>query len=271
MPDYDTLRAAALHFLQAPATILPIWLALSACVGSFLSMLVYRLPLILDEEHGGPECGLSLSRPASRCANCATPLRWWQNIPFLGFALSRVHKPCCDAVVPWRYLWLEAVATAWGLLVWLLFEGQIGQVWAWSIFGWFLLACAVVDARSQWLPDRLTVPLLWTGLVASVLGATLVSTEDAVLVAVATFASLSALNATFRALRGQDGLGGGDIKLMAAFACWMPPLMLAMVYLLANLGQVAWLLGNKRSSGPLGPSLCSSAAAVVLARWLGLF
>lgn len=141
--DWKTqaLEALATPF-QALAAHWSIWLLVGACIGSFLSMLAYRLPLIREARAKGQAPALSISHPPSACAHCGTPLRWHQNIPFVGFLLHRKSTPCCQRPIPARYLVLETCSTAWAGAVWAIapsYQGNTFFVWWWSILGWTVI------------------------------------------------------------------------------------------------------------------------------------
>lgn len=260
-----------LEYLRAPfvslATLWPFWLVLSACVGSFLSMVAYRLPLILDAEEKGEAPPMTLSAPASACAHCSTPLRWYHNLPFIGFLLVHRATPCCAKPVPVRYLAFEASATLWGALVWFHFHGAPLQTWAWSIFGWVMLVAAAIDARTQWLPDVLTLPLLWAGLVFGALGTGDVSLAYRIFAIVGVYLTLRAVAQGFFLLRGVHGLGGGDIKLLAALAAWLPLSSVAYVLLIGSALQLAGMALTRTRQSPFGPCLCVAAVGCLLANW----
>lgn len=266
----DFLSALRLPF-HALAAYWPLWLLLGACVGSFLSMLAYRLPKILDAQERGEESLLSLNQPPSSCAHCGTPIRWYHNIPFVGFLLVRKATPCCSKPLPWRYLGFETAATLWAAWAWYQYHGSPLQVWGWSAFGWCLLAAAVIDAQSEWLPDVLTLFLLWVGLAYGAMGGPELMLEHRVFAAVGTYLALRALGEVFYALRGVEGLGGGDGKLLAALAVWLPPVLVAYTLLLGSLLQIIWMLSTRKQRAPFGPALClAGACCYVVARGAGV-
>lgn len=248
----------------------PFWLLLGACVGSFLSMVAHRLPQILDAQERGEEPAISLSSPGSSCAHCGTPIRWYHNLPFVGFLLVHRATPCCGRRLPWRYLGFETAATLWALAVWLLYPGQPLQIWAWGIFGWTLLVAAVIDARTQWLPDVLTMGLLWVGLCYGALGGSDLPLDYRVLAVVVVYALGSFVSTVFVALRGKAGLGGGDIKLLAALAAWLPALLLSYVLLIGSALQLGWMLARGTSKAAFGPALCLAAILAYAAAHLRL-
>ena len=241
-----------------------LWFLVGACIGSFLTMLVYRLPLILQAEQDGREPSWTLSYPGSSCPACKSQLKWHQNLPFIGYALSKGHCSSCGVKIPLRYLSLEVLASAWSLLATYLWSDPT-QIVAWSLFGWFLLAMGWMDAKTKWLPDVLTISFLWVGLFFSTLPHAMVNPSSAIVAAISGYLSLYAVGTVFHHFRGQEGLGDGDIKLMAAFGAWMG--LVPMLYTLVvacTLTIVGSLVLKVRGQVPFGPALCISALAVAL-------
>ncbi len=235
-----------------------LWLAFAACVGSFLSMLVHRLPLILDAQAEGREPPLSLSRPASHCPVCGHRLGLLENIPLLGWVLAGGRCRHCKTAIPVRYLALEAVSLGWaaGCLVAFGASAPLAVI-GWSVFGWFLLAAAVMDARSMWLPDVLTLGLLWAGLLFSLHPQAGVTPREAIVAAAAGWLALAALGGLWKLLRGVDALGGGDAKLLAAFGAWMGIEPLPWIVMGAfGLFVLGAMVRSTKGPAPLGPMLC---------------
>lgn len=255
------------------------WLLMSACVGSFLTMLVHRWPMILDAWSQGQPAPCTFNRPRSHCPACQQPLAWYQNIPLLGFFLSRLW-PCCSALVSPRYLMLEAAAVLWGLGVWFVFAGQPLLIWTWSLFGWMGLAVIVMDYQTQWLPDGLSLGLLWLGLGSLALSGDSTLLASRILQVVGVYLALRALLAgyeSFKGLEPGEAMGGGDIKLMAAFAAWFSLPVWIAVFTLSCFVQVAFMTMSRKRVGAFGPALMGSAMlmailgqrAVVLAYFSG--
>lgn len=245
------------------------WGLVSLCVGSFLSVVVTRMPLILQAYEEGREPDISLSRPRSRCAACGKPLKFWQNIPLLGYVLFGRSAPCCGARVPFRYLALELAALAWGLAAWFTFEGQWLSIVAWSTFGWFLLAGAVMDFQTRWLPDNITIGLMWTGLLFSAAQGKEALPVHLWTVAV-TYALIAGAAAVVSKLKNQPALGGGDVLLLSALGAWLSPGHLALTLVFASLAQAVLMAAQKKSCMAFGPAIALSAAAVAVLGWYRL-
>lgn len=240
------------------------WALISLCAGSFMTVAAYRLPLMLDAWAEGHPCDVSLTRPGSFCPACLKPLAWYRNLPLLGFCISRL-KPCCDSPVLLRYLALELCAVAWGVFAWWLHQDSALHVWGWSLFGWGLITCAAVDYRTQWLPDVLTLGLLWAGLAMLALGGDADLLVSRVLQVAGVYLGLTGLLWLYEVLRKvPQAMGGGDVKLLCALAAWLDPLALAHVLVLGSALQLAGMLALKKKQAAFGPALCLAALVAYL-------
>ncbi|WP_299328449.1 A24 family peptidase [Parasphingopyxis sp.] len=203
----------------------PLWAAifgliLGAIVGSYLATLAIRWPQ-----------GKSASRGRSRCDACGRVLRWYELIPLLGYLFRRGRCASCGARIDPLHPAMECFAAVIGALSLAMHTSLYGL--AGALFGWALLLLAVLDIRHFWLPDRVTLPLVLLGLGAAWLTA-MPGLIDAAIGAAAGFLLLFLVGAAYRALRGRDGLGGGDSKLLAAIGAWLGWQMLPLVILLAS-------------------------------------
>jgi leader peptidase (prepilin peptidase)/N-methyltransferase len=262
------------------------WALSGLLCGSFLNVVIHRWPRMLEASPTAP-ADYDLTRPRSHCPHCLTPLTGWQLVPILSFLWLRGRCGHCQAPISWRYPVVEGLGMAWWLWCGLalpaeLAAGQVpsmagwwpqaqswGQPLAWGLWGSALLALAWIDWDTTWLPDDLTQPLVWGGLLAAGLGWSGQTLEQAVLGAVLGYASLWSVGTLFRWVTGEEGMGQGDFKLLAALGAWCGPLLLIPLVLLASiLGLLAglWLRarGGLREGRyiPFGPFL--AAAAVVL-------
>lgn len=214
-------------------------------VGSFLNVLIHRLPRMIEQamlpQDTPPEKALNLAFPASHCPACLHPIAWHDNIPLLGFVLLRGRCRHCGTAISWQYPLVELVTA--GLFVWAWqAHGNIPGAIAWAGFAATLLALAVIDARTTWLPDALTQPLTWAGLIASALGWTAVGLDAALAGAVTGYLSLWLVYWGYRLCTGQEGMGHGDFKLMAALGAWFGWQDLLAVLLMASLSALAFAL-----------------------------
>jgi leader peptidase (prepilin peptidase) / N-methyltransferase len=267
---------------------------LGLCIGSFLNVVIHRLPLILERQwrrdsaevlglpadpatEGVP---LSLARPRSRCPSCKTPLKWTQNIPLLSYLALRGRCAACGVAIPWRYPLIELSCGAlFALVGWQLGPQPVALLWCGFVAT--LLALAAIDWDTTLLPDDLTLPLLWAGLVAAALGWTL-PLATAVWGAVAGYLSLWSVYWAFKLATGKEGMGHGDFKLLAALGAWLGASMIVPVVLAASvIGAVVGIsmkVGDTLREGryvPFGPFLAGAGIVVMLAGskrvldWLG--
>ena len=259
-------------------------LVLGLVIGSFCNVVIHRLPRILEQEwqdelqqyqqeRAGSEARpaaayhrYSLSHPRSHCPHCQTPLPWHDLVPVLSWLFLRARCRHCQAAIRLRYPLVELSCGLAALLATSHFGPALAAL---ASFGFMasLLVAALVDWDSQWLPDRLTLPLLWAGLLLASLDLNPLGTDlqAAVWGAMAGYLSLWLVAAGFKLVTGKDGLGGGDSKLLAALGAWLGGLMLPSVILLASLiglGIALWFRWMRGQHGafPFGPALAASAA-----------
>lgn len=245
-------------------SLLPPWLLpllVAPIVGSFLGVLILRLP-----------AGEAVAWARSACGACGRVLSPAELVPFASFVWLRGRCRGCGSRIGWFHPAVELAALAVAMMA-VAAGGTAARLWEGCVLGWTLLALGWIDARTFLLPDVLTLPLVLAGLAAGWLqgGA---AALDAALGAAAGFLGLRLVGALYRALRGSDGLGGGDAKLLAAGGAWLGVAALpGVLFLAACLGIVlALAAGRRRISAtmavPFGPPL---AAAIWLAwLWPGL-
>jgi leader peptidase (prepilin peptidase)/N-methyltransferase len=277
------------------------WLAglLGLMIGSFLNVVIHRLPLMMQAEWAR-ECAefsgqtdtpaqpaetpaLSLSQPRSRCPHCGHPIAWHENIPVLSYLLLRGKCSACGAGYGPRYLLVELFTGVLFYVCVLRWGGTLTAL-AWCGLCAALLTLALIDWDTTLLPDDITLPLLWTGLVVAALQVNPgVSLADAFWGAVGGYLSLWLVYQAFKLVTGKEGMGYGDFKLFAALGAWFGWTALVPIILMASLaGAVVGLLLKRFSqlrAGaylPFGPflagagllMLCWGPSAVL--RWLGL-
>lgn len=207
-------------------------LLLGLLVGSFLNVLIVRLPVMLMRawQREAQSLGVStlagsngvyhLAWPPSHCMACKTSLRWWQLVPLIAFLCLRGRCAHCAARIAWWYPVVELVATALACSAWLVFGSQ--NAWlAYAAMAWLLLAVSVIDWQHHILPDVLVYALLWLGLLCAAMGWSHVTPDNAVLAAVMGYLGLAAVAQAYAWVRRREGLGGGDPKLLAACAVWV--------------------------------------------------
>lgn len=291
---------------------------LGLCVGSFLNVVIHRLPLMMEREwtrdaaaHLGDAQGLvrsaglsdaeakqlavtadglgermqnrpvlNLARPRSRCPHCGHQIAWHENLPLLGWLRLRGRCSACKTPISARYPLIELLT---GLLFAAVGAQHAGtaQALMWCGFVAALLALAAIDWDTTLLPDAINQPLLWAGLLASMLGWTL-PLQAALSGALVGYLSLWSVYWLFKLLTGKEGMGHGDFKLLAALGAWLGWQMILPVVLAASLiGAVvgiAMKLNSQLREGryvPFGPFLAGAGLVVMLAGqarvldWLG--
>jgi len=240
---------------------------LALCIGSFLNVVIYRLPLIVLQ----PQPGFSLMFPRSHCPCCKKPVRASDRIPLFSWLALRGRCRHCRQAIPWRYPAIEAASAAISLLLglWLPWNGTLFVA---LLMSGFLLALSLIDLRCQLLPDALTLPLLWLGLLLHTCHIMpLSSPADAILGAASGYLLFRLLAWAYRLLRHQEALGGGDAKLLAALGGWLGWQPLPLLLLMASsLGLVAVLLARLLVRRPLhlplpfGPCLALAGETLLL-------
>lgn len=269
------------------------WLAYGGAVvlglvaGSFLNVVILRLPQMMHRawraqcaelQGAEPPAGrFDLAYPASHCPACRHPIAWRHNVPVLGWLVLRGRCAHCGASISWQYPLVELLAAA-------LFAACVavfGAAWtalAAMVFCAFCLALAVIDLQTSLLPDDLTLPLLWGGLLVNLWGG-FVPLHDAVIGAVAGYGVLWSVYWLFRLLTGKEGMGYGDFKLLAAIGAWLGWQSLPLVMVAASLAGVAvagalMLAGRVRRDQPLpfGQYLAAAGVAALFAgdTWMKL-
>lgn len=230
---------------------LPLWLwlvfagLLGLLVGSFLNVVILRLPARLEAQwrrEAREELALDAAeeplppgivREVSHCPHCKHPLSAGDNIPLFGWLMLRGRCRYCREPISAQYPLVEFLCGVLSVLV----VWKFGPGWAalaGLVFTWVLIAAAGIDFRTQLLPDQLTLPLLWLGLLLS-LPPMFVLPASAILGAVLGYASLWSVYWLFKLVTGKEGMGYGDFKLLAALGAWMGPGALLPVVLLSSL------------------------------------
>lgn len=264
---------------------------LGLLVGSFLNVVVHRLPLILErgwKRDSAETLGITvelpaeigIARPRSRCPSCGHQIRWYENIPVVSWLWLRGRCSACKTPISARYPVVELLtgvlfaATAWRF-------GAQPVTLLWCGFVAALVALAAIDWDTTLLPDGITLPLLWAGLVAAALGWT-IALPTALWGAVAGYLSLWSVYWLFKLTTGKEGMGFGDFKLLAALGAWLGwsmivPIVLGASVLGAVVGLVMKATGALREGRfvPFGPFLAGAGIVVMLAGparvldWLG--
>lgn len=275
--------------------------ALSLCMaalfglifGSFWNVVIYRLPRMLEQEWQEemrrhehelsdatsdytPEPALSLSLPRSHCPHCLASIRLRDLVPVVSWLFLRGRCHNCQASISVRYPLVELINAGLALLATIIFGLHWEALAAYGVLS-TLLACALIDHDSQWLPDNLTLSLLWAGLLVASLGVspTGLSLHNAAWGSMFGYLSLWLMATGFKFFTGKDGLGGGDVKLLAALGAWLGALALPGILLgssLLGLCSALWYRYRYGIQGafPFGPSL-AAAGALAFCHQINLF
>jgi leader peptidase (prepilin peptidase) / N-methyltransferase len=291
---------------QSPAAFIALAFVVGLMVGSFLNVVIYRLPIILEREWRAecadltgnfapnadavpPQTPFNLVVPRSACPSCKTQISAIHNVPVISYLLLRGRCANCSAPISARYPAVElltGIATA--AVAW-----QFGFGWTAAcaiVVTWFLVALTFIDLDHQLLPDSLTLVLLWMGLAASLTGWSAAGQSlpanpvTAILGAAIGYLSLWAVYHAFRLLTGKEGMGYGDFKLLAALGAWLGwQMLLPIVLFSACIGAIvgiALIVLRRHQRGnpiPFGPFLAVAGWVAMLwgpgivARYLGLF
>ena len=266
---------------------------LGLCVGSFLNVVIHRLPLMmraqwradcaeLDGQAAPSAEPFNLIKPESRCPSCGTAIRAWQNVPVVSWLALRGRCAACRALISARYPAVELIGGA----IAVLFAWRYGystQLAAGLVFGWALLALTFIDLDTQLLPDDITLPLLWAGLLVNVFG-TFVDLQSAVLGAAGGYVVLWLVYWAFRLIMKKEGMGYGDFKLLAAIGAWtgwqaLPFVIVVSAGLGAVIGSIGLWLARRGADTriPFGPYLALGGIAGLLwgreaiTLWIGRF
>jgi leader peptidase (prepilin peptidase)/N-methyltransferase len=266
----------------APATLAATLAALlfGLLIGSFLNVVVYRLPVMAQREldnYIAHEAGKDLPHPdrfnlmvpRSACPHCGHQITALENIPVVSWLFLRGKCSACKALISPRYPIVEAVT---GLLsavvIWHVGSGWLGL--ASLAFAYFLIAMTLIDYDTKTLPDDLTYPLLWLGLLVNLNG-TIVPLRDAVIGAMAGYLALWAVYWLFKLATGKEGMGYGDFKLLAALGAWMGWAMLPTIIILSSvvgaivgISLIVFARRDRNNPIPFGPYLAAAGMIALL-------
>lgn len=242
---------------------------LGLCVGSFLNVVIHRLPIMMAmdcSEASHIAEPFNLAQPGSHCPACRRPVRWYENIPLLGYLWLKGCCAGCGCKISLRYPLVEAgTAALSGLAAW-HFGATPATAYA-LIFIWISVALAGIDFDTLLLPDSLTQPLLWLGLIANLNGS-FARLDQAVIGVLAGYLLLWSIAKGFRLFTGKEGMGSGDFKLLAALGAWFGWPALPGLLLGASLTGIGLALMRRKNSGqtaliPFGPTLVAAGIATL--------
>ncbi len=282
METLDFIRSSfALQFV--------IVLFLGLLFGSFLNVVIYRVPKMLMRQWQ-QECQAFLSQPentdteklnlwgpASHCPHCKTPIAPWRNIPVLSFVLQKGRCQQCKVKISYRYPLVESLTAV--IVVWILWVyGFTLAGFGFSVLSLGLIALTFIDLDQQILPDNITLPLLWLGLLFS-LSVSFITPEDAILGATAGYLLLWLVGGAYKLLRHREGIGQGDYKLLALLGAWTGwqtlPFILLLSSVIGAIVGITLILFRRHSMQkpiPFGPYLCLAGFSVLIyPHWIQWF
>ncbi|GIU32644.1 type 4 prepilin-like proteins leader peptide-processing enzyme [Shewanella hafniensis] len=284
-------------FNQSPWLFITLSFIFAATIGSFLNVVIHRFPVMMKREWQ-QECNqylqeyhedivkkigidqlnkpidafpekYNLVMPGSACPKCKTSIKPWHNLPILGWLMLKGKCAACHAPISARYPIIEFIT---GLLIATL-AWHFGPSWQFvfaSILTFVLVALTGIDLDEMLLPDQMTLPLLWLGLIIN-LNHTFASPTDAIIGAAAGYLSLWSIFWLFKILTGKEGMGYGDFKLLAVFGAWLGWQMLPLVILLSSLvGAVVgitMIISRRLKQGnpiPFGPYIAAAGWIALL-------
>ena len=262
-------------------------------VGSFLNVVIYRLPLMMEKEWR-QQCTeflelestdnnkkISLATPASSCPKCNHKIRAWENIPVISYLLLKGKCASCKAPISAEYPLVETVTAILSVII-AYHYGVSWQTLSALFFTWALIALTMIDFHKQLLPDNIVFPLLWLGILVNMFN-TFVDLESSIIGAMAGYLVLWSVYHTFRILTGKEGMGYGDFKLLAALGAWMGWKMLPLIIVLSSfvgaaigIAMIIFARHDKNIPIPFGPYLAIAGWIALLwgesitSSWLGL-
>lgn len=254
---------------------------LGLLIGSFLNVVIYRLPKVMERQWAAECAELSGQEPAkaepfnllvprSCCQKCGHPIRWYENIPVLSYVFLRGKCSACATPISLRYPLVElATAALFAYCGWRWGATPTGL--AWCGFSAAIVALAMIDWDTTLLPDSITQPLLWAGLILAALKWNNVTLPDALWGAVGGYLSLWLVYWSFKLVTGKEGMGFGDFKLFAALGAWFGWTALVPIILMASVIGAIIGIALKFSSGlreggyvPFGPFLAASGLTAMI-------
>ncbi len=269
----------SLGSLTLPAVFPWLGLAFGLCVGSFLNVVIYRLPKMMQRDweiqcaelrgDKPPEQEpFNLAQPRSRCPACAHPITALQNIPIASYIALGGKCAACGARISPRYPLIEALSgVAGAYAAWHFGFGL--AAFAAMAFLWCMVALAFIDFDTQLLPDSITLPLIWAGLLLNLSG-TFTDLGSAVIGAAAGYVSLWSVYWGFRLVTGKEGMGFGDFKLLAAVGAWLGWQVLPLVVLgssfvgaIAGISLMLFARHGRNVPIPFGPYLAVAGAVAL--------
>ena len=268
--------------LNSPALLSLFAGILGSMIGSFLNVVIYRLPIMMKRDwkreceeflelpitdHQAAE-PFNLALPGSHCPECNTVIKWYQNIPVFSYLFLQGKCANCQTRISLRYPLIEALTGILSAVVAYQLGGQIETLFA-LLLTWVLIALSGIDFDHQLLPDNITLPILWLGLFLSLFNV-FTDTTSSIIGAIAGYLSLWTVYQAFKLLTGKEGMGFGDFKLLALFGAWLGWQYLPLIIMLSSLvgaiigsSMIIFVKRDKNIPIPFGPYLA-------IAGWIAL-
>ena len=270
-----------IFFEQSPVTFLGFIFVLGLTIGSFLNVVIYRLPIMMQrewkhdcleflEQPGEAETEkFNLAIPRSRCGNCGHQITALENIPVLSYLYLRGKCSQCKTRISFRYPLVELFTGCVSLLVAWHFGVGIETVAA-LFLSWCLIAASGIDIGHKLLPDNITLPLLWLGILLSLFDV-FVGLEASVIGAMAGYLSLWSVFIVFKLVTGKEGMGYGDFKLLAMLGAWTGWKMIFVIILtssvvgaIVGISMIMLKINQRETQIPFGPYLAAAGWAALL-------
>ncbi len=268
-------------FQSSPGLLTALVLIIGLLVGSFLNVVIYRLPVMMDigwkkeckeyleiEDNDDKQEPFNLMLPLSRCPNCNADIKAYQNIPIISYLFLQGKCANCKTHIALRYPLIEAFTGITSAIVAYHFGYTIEMGFA-LLLTWALIALSFIDIDHQLLPDSITLPMLWLGLFLS-LFSTFTDTDSSIIGAIAGYLSLWTVYQLFKLATGKEGMGYGDFKLLSLFGAWLGwqyiPLIIILSSLVGAVIGISMILLVKKDRNipiPFGPYLAAAG-------WLAL-
>ena len=280
-PNTLSMQQFEIIFQSSPELLIFLIFIIGLLVGSFLNVVIYRLPVMMNsgwkkecteylglEETESNKAPFNLMVPLSRCPDCCTAIKPYQNIPVISYLLLRGKCSQCKSHIALRYPLIEAFTGIASAIVAFQFSYSLELLFA-LFLTWSLIALSFIDIDHQLLPDSITLPVLWLGLFLS-LFAIYTDTHSSIIGAIAGYLSLWTVYQLFKLATGKEGMGYGDFKLLALFGAWLGwqyiPLIILLSSLVGAVIGISMILLSKKDKNtpiPFGPYLAAAG-------WLAL-
>lgn len=253
----------------------------SLLIGSFLNVVIHRVPIMMKREWR-EECleflemtaeekseTFNLFAPRSRCPSCENQITAWQNIPIISYLFLKGRCANCQKAISLRYPMVEFITALASIMVALHFGVSLPALFA-LLLTWALIAITLIDYDEKFIPDTITLPMLWLGLLIN-MHAVFVPLEQAIYGAVFGYLSLWSFAKLFYLVTGKEGMGHGDFKLFALFGAWMGVSVLPFIILASSIvGAIVGIImiifqsADRHTTIPFGPYLATAGWIALL-------